>query len=361
MRTELRASEDDYNWQTYLYAAYLLGSGPNTSFKYMSVFQFPADNVRSDGLQVSDQQRYHLGSPIESVDGAGNPVFKINKSDAGIYWREFDNGVVMLYPHDVNVAGGMPDHASTKSLKGEVPADVWPNVPAELSRGEGSIALAAPPKTNVGRKIDFRRADAQALFSGNETMVAVSNGVQIKETSPAYLTDILLNPVKYRSHKGSLYIDLSLNNAKSPSLNKTAEGRSEPRKVVLVAEVDDDDVARPQRYTHAVFELLLGEVPSWSKATDPKGPRPLFRANSSSASNEGAETALLLRLPKAIQNMTALQRVSLSPQNALDAAGFTTVKFKRWDMVRFYGDYTLQYLQIGSDDTTDWVEGPTGY
>jgi hypothetical protein len=81
--------EEDYQWQRYLYAAYLLGAGPNTLFHYSASFQMPERGGRSGGVDSYADWGLELGPAM----GAFHEV-------NGVYSRVFANGLVALVASD---------------------------------------------------------------------------------------------------------------------------------------------------------------------------------------------------------------------------------------------------------------------
>jgi hypothetical protein len=322
---------EEYNWQRYLYGVYLLGSGPNTEFKYVSTFQFPllGGNGRTDGLQIFDNQLLNLGAPLKA---------NYSVSQDGLYWRKFENALVVVNPHDSKKT------INTSDLRSHIPEGaVTGQLPSQLGPGQIALVTVEPQFTKVGRRIDFSDPAVSSLFSLNETMFASDKSLRIKESEPAFLNDILLNIVKYRSHEADLSLKFRLNGT-----------RTTDKKIVLVAEVDDNrTVNLEKRRRNIVFELLTGDIPNGKSRTEVVK-KPIFRFETQS---DTAEDVLLIRIPNAIQNTTGSQQYTFNPQVEIDV-NHGHIKFRRWDMMRFYGDFSLQLLTIGKDH---YIDGARGY
>jgi hypothetical protein len=331
---------DDFAWQEYLYGVYLLGSGSNTAFKYLSLFQFPtsAVGVRSDGLQLYDNQMLKLGNPKPQFDENGAPTFKVSQTD-GISWRQFDNALVMVNPLGASAA------ASTKNLKSLAPAGLnWATVPTLLLPGQSYIAMKTARVTGAGRILDFSDSAVSSFYAQNETMEVASASLRVKETIPASLTDILLNPVKYKSHGGSVKLDLTVNG-----------NRPNNRVISMVAEVDDERTAAadlPLRRNRVLYELWMGPLPAGMKTVDVAA-RPSFREKQPSA-----EQIPVIRIANA-NNGTfgSPTTIQFGPQDRLNANNLGYIKFRRWELMRMSGDYSLRHLQIGDGD---YIISPNG-
>ncbi len=332
----------EYDWQEYLYGVYLLGSGPNTAFKFLSTFQFPSkESGRTDGLELFDNQLLNLGNPTPLKDASGKPTFYTSKISSGIYWRQFGKALVMVNPHD---AAG-PASTDSDVLRSHAPSGVdWKTVPAQLAAGQAYIAMATPRNTQVGRIIDFKDPETKAFYDRYETMEAADNGLRVKETYPTFMTDILLNPVKYKSHRGSLSMDYTVNGT-----------RASDRRFWFVAEVDDNRDQNPEKRRRlVVFEMRQGPLAAGEDPA-PVLNAPMYRAPTPDCVGEDV---LYLRMPNAITTETGVTRtLTLSPQQELDN-GHAHYTFRRWVMMRSQGDYTLRRIQIGDQN---WVSGPMGF
>ncbi len=81
--------EDEYNWQRYLYASYLLAANKNDLFIYHASFQVPANGGRTNAMS------YYLDWSLELGQARGGYSIKNN-----IYARYFTDGLVLVSPDD---------------------------------------------------------------------------------------------------------------------------------------------------------------------------------------------------------------------------------------------------------------------
>ncbi|MEW6169695.1 MAG: putative glycoside hydrolase [Pseudomonadota bacterium] len=118
----------DYRWQRYLYASYLLSAGRNTYFKYHASFQVPAHAGRAGGLDTYADWKLPLGDPKGDYQIRG-----------GVYYRAFQNGLVLVAPDDGNGGtfrlDGTMYSPEGEALRGEL----------ALSPGTAMILLEGPP------------------------------------------------------------------------------------------------------------------------------------------------------------------------------------------------------------------------
>lgn len=342
---------EDYEWQEYLYASYLLGSGANTSFKYISSFQLSGESsLRADGLQLYDNQFIDLGDPLPLfdenkkpiLDATGKPIFRINKKD-GLYWRAFQNVLVMVNPHDSGIS------ADTISLKEFAPAGVnWSLVPKKLKPGQGWIATKVARRIGVGRYLDFTNPTIANYYAQNPTMTNDQNGFRVKETIPASLTDILLTPVKYKNHGGYLTLDLTVNKA-----------RSTTPMIAIQAEVDDErTTALCERRNRVIFEFYMGALPAGLPAQgearsfwfrlEPKTDSLKLPAPGACVSSDTDEVVKVIRIANANKGVfNKPTSIAFGPNDFFASNGLGQLKFRRWDLMRFSGDFYIRSLKIG--------------
>jgi hypothetical protein len=79
----------DFQWQRYLYAAFLLGRRPEDLFKYHASFQVPAHIGRAGGLDLYADWNIDLG-----------PALGPYRAEGPLYVRDFSGGRVAVAPHD---------------------------------------------------------------------------------------------------------------------------------------------------------------------------------------------------------------------------------------------------------------------
>lgn len=80
---------EDYEWQRYLYASFLLAARKNDMFKYHATFQVPTLKGRSGGLDVYADWKVELGDALGAASVRD-----------GLYRREYSNGLVVVAPDD---------------------------------------------------------------------------------------------------------------------------------------------------------------------------------------------------------------------------------------------------------------------
>ncbi|MEP7300654.1 MAG: putative glycoside hydrolase [Caldimonas sp.] len=80
---------EDYRWQRYLYASFLLAARDNDLFQYLATFQVPSTKGRAGGLAYYSDWNVKLGA-------ARGPA----SSGHGLYMREFAGGMVVVSPDD---------------------------------------------------------------------------------------------------------------------------------------------------------------------------------------------------------------------------------------------------------------------
>ena len=81
--------EEDWEWQRYLYCAYLLAAGPNTRWKQHAGFLASPNSGRAGGLDVYGDALHDLG-----------PALGDYTVEDGIYRRAFEYGLVLVSPSE---------------------------------------------------------------------------------------------------------------------------------------------------------------------------------------------------------------------------------------------------------------------
>lgn len=203
---------EDYNWQRYLYCAYLLAKRPGTYFKYHASFQIPAHAGRAGGLDTYVDWRMELGEPIGSYQ----------ESD-GLYTRIFSGGMVVVAPDDgpsksFNLASGFYNPEG-ELLKGDV----------ELRPGEGLLLLRGMPSINEKKS---QNVDLRVLSSWSGTRW------QQLSSGEGYLVLAPLEPAEYFEERDIL-LDTERSLDPPPILNLNLRAYSATTRVLIVAEVDD--------------------------------------------------------------------------------------------------------------------------
>jgi len=124
--------EDDYRWQRYLFASFLLGKREFDYFKYHASFQVPPHKGRTGGLDVYADWNMNLGAALYP--------FVVDK---GLYKRDFLHGLVVVSPDDGY--GGKIRLIDKKfdSEGNEVTGEVF------LAPGESLILFNEHPKDSI--------------------------------------------------------------------------------------------------------------------------------------------------------------------------------------------------------------------
>lgn len=216
------AYKQDYLWQRYLYASYLLGSGPNTYFKYHSSFYIPAaaqgieavnGEGRSGGLDYYADWDLKLGEPLE-------PYVHRN----GLYLRHFSKGLVLVVPEG-SISSKKYLLANTmftpegQALNGEVKVDP----------GKGLILLKTSPNLAFEFNENFE-ADWKSKVTTQLSQINVEEDNHFlrvtqspKDQVQEY--DLMLESVRSLKTKDTVQMRIR-------SSDSTA-------RIILVAEVDD--------------------------------------------------------------------------------------------------------------------------
>lgn len=334
----------EYRWQEYLYGVYLLGSGPNTSFKYLSAFQTPTYNGlgRHDGLSVFYNQTVELGTPRSWM----RPV-----PGTPLWIRVFDNALVVVNPHDSGKSVSTNQPLIQSILRNySVKKFVNHMLPPEK-------ALFIPLKANVdfepqpaGRLIDFTDPATRFAFTeGNHFLgssLVPGGGIKLAAMEPNYLHDILLSSVAYPSHLGGLWIDFKKGNS------------STLPKFIAVAEVDDaeenDLDGEGKKRKHRFVTFLLSD--SAVRTYESNQPRPLFMAPSQTSAK--AERIPQVSIPYTILSRGADGRVSIAVNIGQEfslmnkyfktrSGTGTRFRFVRWHILRPLGEMELLRIRIG--------------
>lgn len=278
---------DDYRWQRYLYASFLLAARSQDSFKYHASFQVPAHKGRSGGFDHYADWDLNLGEPLESMSVVN-----------GLYQRRFANGLVIVAPDDG--PGGRLHLAQPyanpegETLQGDL----------RFAAGEAAILLTrAPERPPVLTSFD---AKAIAAWGWQHAALEQANGGTMLRLAPlpdklAGEHDLLLEHSRSLSTFNTLAIDARL--------------ESDAAAIYAVAEVDD---AR-REHMWLVVAITRGEgIPATSAE------RVLFR----------------IPTPNASIPWPHVERPDIASPMTLDGEAIAAkagLKFRRWSHVRFSG------------------------
>lgn len=214
---------EDYLWQRYLYASFLLAARPIDFFKYHATFQVPTRKGRASGIDYYDDWDLDLGA----ARGAA-------KTSGGIYWREFAGGLVAVAPDDGR-GGSLPLPRTYYTPEGETRQGEL-----RLKAGDGVILLASPrAEANKPPKFEID-ARTMASWKWNGAQLDKVDGKEVLRIQPAAAV-------------GDHDLLLDFERTSNPYEHLEIEGKLLDRSSAIqaVAEIDD-----PKReYTHVVFEV----------------------------------------------------------------------------------------------------------
>lgn len=288
----------DYEWQRYLYAAYLMTSGPNTSFRYLNTFQL-LGTVRADMLTLYDDVATRVGTP----DGP----YKVN---GDIYSRKFSNGIALLVPR----GGHAATYVLTTIMYGPA-GDVYKGS-VIVRPGEGLVLFKSRPAPETFR-IAFSAPHAQSWIMPDSRIVTAAGAptflqMQALPSAKDWAHDVLLSPLKAMHPSMALTIRLR---TKDPSAG-----------LLVVAEVDD----KTHGTTQAVVNLRAGAC----AAQGNRAMRTAFRSPTSDVAYPVACAAHFIRADGQWHTYT------------IPVAGVLPSRFTitRWQYVRFIGAVDLQSI-----------------
>ena len=150
--------DEDWEWQRYLYCAYLLAIGPNTRWKQHAGFLTSPFGGRAGGLEVYADALHDLGEPLGDYT-----------VQAGCYRRAFQRGLVLVVPAEspapvnVSIAQPMytPEGASVAGnftvapRQGVLLLQSPPSPPAVLSRQFGPWSNPLWGSSRLQQEADF--------------------------------------------------------------------------------------------------------------------------------------------------------------------------------------------------------------
>jgi Hypothetical glycosyl hydrolase family 15 len=150
--------DEDWEWQRYLYCAYLLAMGPNTRWKQHAGFLTSPFGGRAGGLEVYADALHDLGAPLGDYT-----------MQAGCYRRAFQRGLVLVVPAEssapVNVSIAQPMYTPEgASVAGSVTVaprqgvlllQSHPPPPAVLGRHFGPWSNPLWGSSSLEREADF--------------------------------------------------------------------------------------------------------------------------------------------------------------------------------------------------------------
>lgn len=300
--------EEDYLWQRYVYAAYLMTAGPNTAFKYLSDFMsIPrSEKGRSGSLDVFADWDVDLGEPQGSYQERG-----------GVFARRFAKGLVLMAPHD----GGAGSYALPQSMFTPEGEELQGRV--GLRPGQGLLLLDAPPK---------RRPSPIQIFRAQGPVPAPWRWAEAADVDGKRVLRLERTP------EGSEWEhDLLLDGVRSlvppTTVRMRVRARDAAAELRFVAEVDDRE--RKDFY-------VVVAVPADGKPRAPKSPASPFRV-----SWRGAWTAV--SAGRSPWGGGTLQDVTVDGSEVLGRGGRYT--FRRWSHVRVVGAVDIEEAELAAGPT----------
>jgi hypothetical protein len=212
----------DYEWQRYLYASFLLAARPQDMFKYHSTFQVPTRKGRAGGLDIYADWAVDLGKAQGPADYRD-----------GLYRRRFEKGLVVVAPDDGRGA------ALTLERPMYTPEGAARQGRIHLVPGTALLLLEQPGAARPERKtID---ATKMASWNWSQARLQTRNGQPALRLRPppeelAAEHDLLLDWERSTTPYTQLQIHAALTRGSS---------------IAVVAEVDD----RRGRSEYAIVEL----------------------------------------------------------------------------------------------------------
>jgi hypothetical protein len=291
----------DYLWQRYLYACFLLVARPVDFFKYHATFQVPTQRGRTGGMDYYAD----WGADLGAARGAARQV-------GGLWVREFANGLVAAAPDDGR-GGTLPlGGKGYFTLEGHRRLGEL-----RLSAGEGAILLNSErPAKPAKREIDAR---TMASWKWGGAQLDKMDGREVlrlaAEKQPGE-HDVLLDFERSANPYEHLEIDAKL-------LDRSAA-------ILAVAEVDDPK----HEHTQVVLEVSGDDGKGASAALEDGAP---FR---SPTAKSGRDTWPTLHLKKSLKQETF----------GFGAAALegTRYRFKRWSHVRLVGAVAVSRIELNN-------------
>ena len=295
--------EDDYLWQRYLYAAYLMSQGRNTVFKFQSDFPtIPRIGVgRSGSLDIYADWELDLGE-------AQGPY----QERAGVYSRRFAKGLVLMAPH-----GGRPgSYALPRPMFTPEGEQIQGSV--IVRPGQGHLLFdAAPPLPPL--RVENFRDERPAVASWRWAQLGEAEGKRVLrlERTPDMEDaehDLMLDWV--RSLKPPTKVRMRV---------RTRDAAAELR---FVAEVDD----RENKDTHVVVTAVADGKPKGARAEATP-----FRANAKGfwPSVPGSRSAW---------HDGAWHDITIEGAEVL--GGNSRFSFRRWSHVRVVGAVEVEQVEV---------------
>jgi hypothetical protein len=290
---------EDYLWQRYLYAAYLLAASGKTTFKYHASFQVPPDRTRTGGIDVYGDWQVDLGEPLADATRRGPLLL-----------REFTRGMVVVAPHD----GGRAQVTIPEGMF--TPEGERVSGTAEIAPGRGILLVRDRPRAPRALRIDLRRHVSGWRWASLERD---GDGRAFARLARAA-----------RGHEWEHDFMLEWSRTLVPRHTARLRVRTRDAGAALLFRVEVDDSRRA--VMHAVVKVPVGPTPESTT-----GPRIEYRVPTRGHS-------AYLRSPMALSPDGDWQAIHLDGPRVVDEAG--GLKFRRWESLRVVGDVDVSEIEL---------------
>jgi len=292
----------DYLWQRYLYACFLLVARPNDFFKYHATFQVPTQKGRTGGTDYYADWSADLGPARGAARQAG-----------GLWVREFANGLVAVAPDDGR-GGAMPLAKAYFTLEGDRRQGEL-----RLAGGEGTVLLNSErPEL---RKPARREIDARTMAGWNW------DGAKLEKLDGR---DVLRMSAEKQPGEHDVLLDFERSVNPYEHLEIDAKLLDRSAAILAVAEIDDPR----HKYTQLVFKVS-GDDNAGSRVTIEDGAP--FRSPTAKSGRDSWPTVHLMKdLSKSTIGIGAA---------ALEGTGY---QFRRWSHLRLVGPVALSRIALNN-------------
>jgi hypothetical protein len=303
---------EDYRWQRYLFASFLLAARDNDLFKYHASFQVPAHEGRAGGLDHYAEWRLQFGKAKGPATFSG-----------GLYRREFDEARVLVAPDDGNGGSITLRRAfytpEGRSVEGEV--TLAPGTGMVLLH-KANLALVRPQSKVISANDMGAWKWSRAALSGGPRPTLELQAVPDEMTGEH---DVLLDGER------------SLMPYQRLTINATA--KSNGASILAVAEVDD-----PKKE----HDMVIVEVTAVGATRAMRLDEPIpFRSTLPRRSQ--AQWPVLT-----VARSAAPGPIVLDAPTLFDGSGY---RFRRWSHIRFVGDVSVVEIALSQAQEPAILEG----
>jgi hypothetical protein len=293
---------EDYEWQRYLYGAFLLAARPVDHFKYHASFQVPAHKGRAGGLDYYADWKVDLGA-------ARGPAKSVN----GLLVREFARGLVVVAPDD-RTAGALKLSQTMFTLEGRSVQGTL-----QLSPGRAEILLSEAPR-------EARRPASLVLDAAAMAKWKWPDSKREKLED----RDVLRVPAEAQAGDHDVLLDFERSASPYEQLRIEAHLLNPSSKVYAVAEVDD-----PKRQHLRVIVEISMEAKGSRRVSI--GEAVQYRAPPVKA---GMETWPTIHLDRDLSKGTIIVGAG-----AFEGSGY---KFRRWAHLRLSGPLAISRIELSN-------------